>query len=101
MRCFLRLAVRSCLTLAAAVAIASSAAAEPLTPLSATEVTYLDQLRRVFTQYHDPAGFRSDGELLDLGRRVCQLQAQGFVGYEATLISPAIVQLATIYLCPR
>jgi hypothetical protein len=79
---------------------APSAPAEPLTPLSAAEVEYLAQLRHVFSQYRDPAEFRSDGELLDLGRFVCDQRDHGLVGYGATLVTPAVTQVAFIYLCP-
>lgn len=76
------------------------AQAEPLTPLSPGEVQYLDQLRRVLSVSHDPAGFRGDGELLDAGRFACNRRAAGFVGSPVTYLSPAVVQLALIYLCP-
>lgn len=79
---------------------APAAAAEPLTPLTAPELQYLGQLRQVFATYRDPAEFRSDGELLDQGHLVCVRREKGLVGYEATLITPAVVQLALIYLCP-
>lgn len=80
---------------------APSAPAEPLTPLSPAENEYLTQLRHVFSQYRDPTEFRGDGELLDLGRMACAQRDNGLAGYEATLITPAVVQLAFIYLCPR
>lgn len=74
--------------------------AEPLTPLTPGELQYLDQLRKVFAIKHDPAAFRSDGELLTRGRFVCDKRAVGQVGSDATFQSPAIIQLALIYLCP-
>jgi hypothetical protein len=77
-----------------------SAPAEPLTPLSPGEVEYLEQLRQVFSQYRDPTEFRSDGELLDLGRYVCEQRDIGIVGSGATMVTPAITQLAFAHLCP-
>ena len=74
--------------------------ADPMTPPSPAEIEYLGQLRQVFSAYRDPVEFRSDGELLNLGRFVCEQHSRGLVGYEATLVSPAIVQLALIHLCP-
>ncbi len=76
------------------------ARAEPLTPLSPGEVQYLDQLRRVLSVSHDPTSFRGDGELLDAGRFACNRRAAGFVGQPVTYLSPAVIQLAFIYLCP-
>ncbi|ASL17551.1 hypothetical protein [Mycobacterium intracellulare] len=89
--------------LAVALVVTGSpvAAAEPLTPLSPAEVQYLQQLRRVFTAHQDPTAFRSDGELLDQGRMVCHQRENGLVGAAATLVAPAVTQLAFIYLCPR
>jgi hypothetical protein len=75
--------------------------AEPLTPLSPAELQYLDQLHRVLPLSHDPIAFRSDGELLNRGRYVCRQRDQGLIGQPATLESPAITQLAFIYLCPQ
>jgi hypothetical protein len=76
-------------------------AAEPLTPLSPAEIEYLGELRQVFSAYRDPTEFRSDGELLDLGRYVCrQRDDNGLVGYGATLVTPAVTQLALVHLCP-
>jgi hypothetical protein len=80
---------------------APEAQAEPLTPLNPAELQYLEQLHRVFSVSHDPLGFRSDGELLDRGRYVCNRRDVGLVGQGATLQSPAITQLALIYLCPK
>ncbi|MDA4108695.1 hypothetical protein MHOL44478_15725 [Mycobacterium holsaticum DSM 44478] len=80
---------------------APSASAEPLTPLSPAEVEYLTQLRQVFSQYRDPAEFRSDGELLSLGRYVCEQRDIGIVGSGATMVTPAISQLAFLHLCPN
>lgn len=80
---------------------APPAAAEPLTPLSPAEIEYLGELRQVFSAYRDPTEFRSDGELLDLGRYVCrQRDDNGLVGYGATLVTPAVTQLALVHLCP-
>ncbi|HET7740809.1 MAG TPA: hypothetical protein VFL67_09190 [Mycobacterium sp.] len=79
---------------------APSVPAEPLTPLAPAEVAYLEQLRQVFSTYRDPTEFRSDGELLDLGRFVCRQRDRGLVGYGATLVTPAITQLALVHLCP-
>jgi hypothetical protein len=80
---------------------AQPAQAEPLTPLSPAELQFLEQLHRVFAVSHDPIAFRSDGELLDRGRLVCQKRDNGFVGPLATLQPPAITQLAYVYLCPQ
>jgi hypothetical protein len=74
--------------------------AEPLTPLTPNQSQYLDQLHRVFAASHDPAAFRSDGELLTDGQFVCAKRNVGQIGAEATFKSPAITQLAFIYLCP-
>lgn len=79
---------------------AQRAQAEPLTPPTQAEVQYLEQIRRVLTVSHDPVAFRSDGELLALGRYVCGRAANGFVGELATLQSPIVTQLALIHLCP-
>lgn len=89
--------------LAVGVSLAGAlpANAEPLTPLNPAELQYLEQLHRVFTVSHDPLGFRSDGELLDRGRYVCERRGLGSVGQAATLEPPAITQLAFIYLCPK
>lgn len=76
--------------------------AEPLTPLSPAEVEYLQQLRHVFAAHQDPTAFRSDGELLDQGWMVChQRERNSLVGAAATLVTPAVTQLAFIYLCPH
>ncbi|MDO3402717.1 hypothetical protein QWI29_21975 [Mycolicibacterium neoaurum] len=75
--------------------------AEPLTPPTPGEVQYLEQLRRVFAISHDPAEFRSDGELLSYGRFVCDRRTHGFVGQATTMMPPAITQLAFLYLCPE
>jgi hypothetical protein len=74
--------------------------AEPLTPLTPGELQYLDHLRQVFAVKHDPSAFRSDGELLTMGRFVCDKRAGGHVGAANTFQTPAITQLAFIYLCP-
>lgn len=89
------------LALVVSMAGAPSAPAEPLTPLAPAEIEYLGQLRQVFSTYRDPTEFRSDGELLDLGRFVCRQRDRGLVGYEATLVTPAITQLALVHLCPH
>ena len=91
----------SLLVVALMVAGAQSAHAAPLTPLTPAELSYLEQLHRVFAASHDPIAFRSDGELLDRGRRVCAYQDLRLVGQPATLETPAINQLALIYLCPQ
>ncbi|ORA61120.1 hypothetical protein BST23_21890 [Mycolicibacterium elephantis] len=90
----------SLLALVVSLAGAPAAPAEPLTPLSPAEIEYLGQLRQVFSEYRDPAEFRSDGELLELGRYVCRQRDKGIVGAAATMTSPAISQLAFIHLCP-
>jgi hypothetical protein len=95
------LCVGALVALAVNVAGAQSAQAEPLTPLTPGELQYLDQARRVLTVSHDPAAFRSDGELLVNGRYACDKRATGFVGSAATFMSPTLVQLAFIYLCPN
>jgi hypothetical protein len=90
----------SLLALAVEVAGAQSAHAEPLTPLTPSEIQYLDQARQVLTVSHDPAAFRSDGELLVDGRFACDKRSSGQVGY-GTFLTPALTQLAFIYLCPN
>lgn len=85
---------------AAVVLGAAPAGAEPLTPLTANEVQYLEQLRKVFAASHDPTAFRGDGELLTDGHFVCANREAGLVGEGATFKTPAITQLAFIYLCP-
>lgn len=90
----------SLVVLAAEMASAASAHAEPLTPPTPGEMQYLDQARRVLTVSHDPEAFRSDGELLMGGRFACDKRAAGQVGYGATFVPPALTQLAFIYLCP-
>ncbi len=76
--------------------------ADPLTPPTPTEIAYLDHLHRVLPGSGDPAAFKSDGELLDKGRYVCYMRdANELVGYEATLVSAIVAQLAFIYLCPK
>jgi hypothetical protein len=89
------------MALAVNVAGAQSAQAEPLTPLTPGELQYLDQARHVLSVSHDPAAFRSDGELLVNGHYACEKRASGFVGSVATFMSPALIQLAFIYLCPN
>jgi hypothetical protein len=89
------------LAVGVAVAGAPVAEAEPLTPLGPSELQYLEQLHRVFAVSPDPMAFRSDGELLLRGRRVCYQRSQGFVGPAATSQPSALIQLAFIYLCPE
>jgi hypothetical protein len=96
-----RLLAGSLLAIAMNVAGVQLAQAEPLTPLTPAELQYLQQLHSVFSVSRDNAAFRSDGELLDAGRYVCHQRTNGLVGYEATLVSPVITQLAFIYLCPN
>jgi hypothetical protein len=55
----------------------------------------------VLTASHNNAAQRSDGELLIDGRYACEKRtSHGMVGQEASLVTPAITQLAFIYLCP-
>ncbi|CAJ1500473.1 hypothetical protein [[Mycobacterium] burgundiense] len=78
------------------------AQAEPLVPPNPAETAYLDHLRRVLPGTGDPLAFNNDGELLAKGRYVCYMrEANDLVGYEATLVSAAVTQLAFIYLCPN
>lgn len=84
----------------AAPALADPLTSDPLTPLTPNEVQYLDQLRKVFAAKHDPAAFRSDGELLGDGHFVCAKRDVNQVGQAVTFMTPAITQLAFIYLCP-
>ena len=89
--------------LAATVCLADvpAAQAEPLIPPTPAEIQYLDHLRRVLPGSRDPAAFNSDGELLDKGRYVCYMRdVNDLVGYEATLVSAIVAQLAFVYLCP-
>jgi hypothetical protein len=89
------------LAIAMIVAGAQPAQAEPLTPLTPAELQYLEKVRAVLTVSHNNADQRSDGELLVTGRDACTKRAShGMVGTEANLITPAITQLAFIYLCP-
>ncbi|WP_131815186.1 hypothetical protein [Mycolicibacterium holsaticum] len=54
-------------------------------------------MRRVLPGSGDPVAFNSDGELLDKGRYVCYMRdANELVGYEATLVSAIVTQLAFI-----
>jgi hypothetical protein len=77
------------------------AQADPLVPPTPAEIAYLDHLRRVLAVAPVPEGFNNDGELLDKGRYACDMRDDaGLVGYEATLVPPAVTQLAFIYLCP-
>ena len=96
-----RLSAGLLLAIAMSLAGAQPAQAEPLTPLTPAELQYLEQVRKVLTVSHNNAAQRSDGELLVAGRYVCKNRiSHGVVGTEATLVTPAITQLAFIYLCP-
>jgi hypothetical protein len=95
-----RLAIGALAAVIVSVAAGPTVLAEPLTPLTPGELQYLDQLRQVFAVKHDPQAFRSDGELLTLGHWVCDKRASGHVGAANTFQTPAITQLAFIYLCP-
>lgn len=75
--------------------------ADPLVGPTPAEIAFLDHARRVFAVSHDPVSFRSDGELLGDGWYACDKRSAGFVGTEATLVTPALTQLAFIYLCPQ
>ncbi len=79
---------------------AQPAHADPLLPLTQAEIDYLGHARQVFAVSHNPVSFRSDGQLLSDGWYACDKRAAGFVGTEATLVTPALTQLAFIYLCP-
>lgn len=79
---------------------AQPAHADPLLPLTQAEIDYLSHARQVFAVSHNPVSFRSDGQLLSDGWYACDKRAAGFVGAEATLVTPALTQLAFIYLCP-
>lgn len=77
------------------------ASAQPLVPPGPAEAEYLDQLRRILPGTGDPVAFNNDAELLAKGRYVCYMRdANELVGYEATLVSATVTQLAFIYLCP-
>ncbi|WP_240431293.1 hypothetical protein [Mycobacterium kyogaense] len=80
---------------------APTARAEPIAPLTPAEAEYLQQLHYVLRVTHDPIAFKGDGELLTRGRRVCEMNDLGLYGAPATLETPAINQLARIYLCAR
>ena len=95
-----RLTVGVLVAMVVSVAAGPAVHAEPLTPLTPGELQYLDQLHQVFEAQHDPSAFRSDGELLARGQFVCAKRRVGQVGAEVTYQSPAITQLAFIYLCP-
>lgn len=86
--------------LAVNVVAAQPAHADPLVPPTPAEIEYLNHAHLVFASSHDPVAFRNDGELLNLGRYACDKRAAGFVGTGATLVTPALTQLAFIYLCP-
>ncbi|MGV0870632.1 hypothetical protein [Mycolicibacterium sp. XJ879] len=76
--------------------------AEPLVPPTPAEIDYLDQLRKILPGTGDPVAFNNDAELLAKGRYVCYMRdANELVGYEATLVSATVTQLAFIYLCPN
>ncbi|MGV0794494.1 hypothetical protein [Mycolicibacterium sp. XJ1819] len=75
--------------------------AGPLVPPTPAELAYLDHLRRVLPGSGDPVAFTNDGELLDKGWYVCHMrEANELVGYEATLVSAIVTQVAFIHLCP-
>jgi hypothetical protein len=96
-----RLSAGLLLAIAISVAGAQPAQAEPLTPLTPAELQYLEKVRAVLTASHNNAAQRSDGELLIDGRYACEKRtSHGMVGQEASLVTPAITQLAFIYLCP-
>lgn len=95
-----RLAAMLFATMTAEFFGAQSAHAEPLTPLTPGETQYLQAAHHVLTVSHDPMTFHSDGELLVYGRYACDKRPQGIVGYGGTQVSPALIQLAFIYLCP-
>lgn len=86
--------------LAVSVGASPLAYADPLTPLTPNEVEYLSQARQVFAVTQNEMEFRSDGELLVLGRYACDKRAQGFIGVNATTVDPVLNQLAFIHLCP-
>ena len=78
------------------------ARAEPLVPPNPAEIQYLNQLRRILPGTGDTQAFNNDAELLAKGRYVCYMRdANELVGYEATLVSATVTQLAFIYLCPN
>lgn len=78
------------------------ALSEPLAPPGPTETEYLDQLRKILPGTGDPVAFNNDAELLAKGRYVCYMRdVNELVGYEATLVSATVTQLAFIYLCPN
>ncbi len=78
------------------------APAQPLVPPGPAETEYLDQLRRILPGTGDPVAFNNDAELLAKGRYACYMRdANELVGYEATLVSATVTQLAFIYLCPN
>ena len=82
------------------VTVAPTAQADPLIPPTPAEIDFLDHAHQVFAASHDPVAFRGDGQLLSDGWFACDKRAAGFVGTEATLVTPALTQLAFIYLCP-
>jgi hypothetical protein len=85
----------------AGIAVCPPAQAQPLTPLAPNEIHYLEQLRRVFAVSRNPTSFRSDGELLTLGRYACDERRAGLVGSPVTYVDPVVTQLAFISLCPQ
>ncbi|OBJ42496.1 hypothetical protein A5630_20885 [Mycolicibacterium mucogenicum] len=92
----------SALLVAVAVVIEGvpMACAEPLSPPTTSEEQYLVHLHQVLSQVHNPVAFRSDGELLSQGRFACQRRSLGLIGTQASMLTPAVTQLAFIYLCP-
>lgn len=86
----------------AMVTSAPAVLADPLTPPTPAEMQFLDQARRILPKAPDSmVAFTNDGELLDQGREACFLRDIGQVGYETSVLSPVITQLALIYLCPN
>lgn len=80
---------------------ARSAHADPLTPLTPNEITYLEQARKVLVATKDPMSFRGDGRLLTDGRYACARRPTDMVGESGTFVNPVLTQLAFIYLCPQ
>ena len=89
------------MAIAVNVAAAQQAQAEPLIPPAPGETEFLEQVRRVFAAGHDPAAVNSDGEILQNGRFACERRDRELVGQGITYVTPAVTQLAFIYLCPK
>ncbi|OBH11073.1 hypothetical protein [Mycobacterium sp. E1747] len=98
-----RKAVAAALFVATAVELVGtqSAHADPLTPLTPNEVTYLEQARKIMTATHNPMGFHGDGRLLTDGRYACARRTTDIIGNSGTYVDPTLTQLAFIYLCPQ